>query len=247
MCVYIPPVLLYDCPMKELHELWPGGLRYAGDPIGTDSLALADFAARFPARTGCDLGCGSGILLLLLARERKDLTMDGVELRPNAVETCRRNIAANGLGERCRVLQGDLRSCGLPRGSMDLVVSNPPYFPAGAGGMSPDKDRAAMRTESAALPELCRAAAELLRQGGAFCLVHRTARMGEVFAALADSGLEIKRLRLMAADPVSAPSLFLCEARRGAKPGVTMEPVLFQRGPDGRETEEYRRICHWEG
>ena len=245
MCVYIPPVLLYYDSMY-FKELWKDGLLYAGDPVGTDSLALADFAARFPARRGCDLGCGSGILMLLMARARKDMTMDGVELRPNAVEDCRRNIAANGFGERCRVLQGDLRSCGLPRGSMDLVVSNPPYFPAGAGGTSPDGDRAAMRTESATLPELCSTAAGLLRQGGAFCLVHRTARMGEVFAAFTNSGLEIKRLRLMAADPGSAPSLFLCEARRGANPGVAMEPVLFQRGPDGRETAEYRGICHWE-
>lgn len=236
------PVLLYYGYMKEL---WKNGPLYAGDPIGTDSLALADFAARFPARRGCDLGCGSGVLLLLLAWARPELAMDGVELRPGAALDCRRVITANGLEDRCRVWEGDLRFCGPEPGSMDLVVSNPPYFPRSAGQASPDTDRALMRTESVPLTELCKRAAALLRPGGAFCLVHRTARMGEVFAALAGAGLEVKRLRMVAVRPESAPSLFLCEARRGAKPGVIMEPVLFQRDTDGNETAEYRRICHW--
>ncbi|MBR4443776.1 MAG: methyltransferase, partial [Clostridia bacterium] len=117
--------------MKERTELWPGGLSYAGDGVGTDSLALADFARTPGARRGCDLGCGSGVLMLLLARENAALAMDGVELRAEAAALCRENIEANGLADRCRVYEGDLRSAPPAAGSMDLAVSNPPYFPAG--------------------------------------------------------------------------------------------------------------------
>lgn len=245
--VYIPLILLYYGNMDDtLRQLWPGGLLYAGDPVGADPLALADFAGRVPARRGCDLGCGSGILMLLLARQRPELVIDGVELRPRAAEDCRRNIAANGLQDRCRVTVGDHRYIGPAPGSMDLVVCNPPYFPREACPPSPDPERALIRTETATLRELCVRAAELLRQGGAFCLIHRLDRMGEFFAALAAAGLEARRLRLVAAAPDRPPTLFLCEARRGVKPGIAMEPVLFQYGPDGRETAEYRRICHWE-
>ena len=231
----------------ERKELWPGGLSYAGDSVGTDSLALADFARTPGARRGCDLGCGSGILLLLLARETPALHMDGVELRGAAAELCRENIEANGLTERCRVLVSDLRCAPLKAGSLDLVVSNPPYYPADRGAPPPDAERAAMRRESATLPELCRAAARLLRPGGDFCLVHRAERLAELFAALAAAGLEPKRLRFFAASPERPPSLFLCRARRGAGPGLTVDAPLFQYGPDGAETAEYRRITHWEG
>ena len=227
-------------------ELWPGGLVYAGDPVGTDSLALADFASDAEASLGVDLGCGSGILLLLLARDIPALYMTGVELRPSAAEECRQNIRANGFSDRCRVLTGDLRSVALPRGEADLAISNPPYFPAGRGGVSPDPDRAAMRTESATLDELFATAAALLRPGGAFCLVHRRSRMTEVFAAGAGAGLEPKRLRLVSAGPDRAPSLFLLELRNGAPPGLVTEPTLYQRDHNGTETAEYRRICHWE-
>ena len=219
---------------------------YAGDPVGADSLALAAFAGCVSARRACDLGCGSGILPLLLCHALPELRMYGVELRPRAAAECRENLERNGFGERCRIVAGDLRAADFPAESMDLVVSNPPYFPSDRGAVSPDPDRAAMRTESAALPELCAAAARLLKTGGAFCLIHRTGRMAEVFAALRENDLEPKRMRFFAAGPGTEPKLFLLEAVKGAAPGLLTEEPLYQFGPDGRETDEYRTITHWE-
>jgi len=238
--------LLYDTDMDKYKELWPGGALYAGDPVGADSLALADFAGKIKAARICDLGCGCGILLLLLGRGRESTELRGVELRTAAAEQARRNARANGMADRCRIVTGDLRAVPFPAESAELVISNPPYFPAGAGGISPDPDRALMRSETADLGQLCAAAAKLLTPGGAFCLVHRTERMAEVFRALSAAGLEPRRLRLMAAGPKSPPWAFLCEARKGAGPGLAVEPTLLQRGEDGRETREYLQICHWE-
>lgn len=226
-------------------RLWPGGPAYEGDPVSGDSLALAAFVRGEGVRQVCDLGCGSGLLALLLCWEYPLLTAAGVELCPEAAERCRENLRRNGLDSRCRVCTADLRQAPLDPESFDLVVSNPPYFPAGEGDASPDLRRDRMRRESATLPQLCAAAARLLRRGGAFCLVHRTWRLAQVLSALQAAGLEPKRLRLMAHAPGAAPSLFLCESRRGGRPGLEMEPVLFQTGLDGRETAEYRRICHW--
>ena len=242
----IPPDLVYDRDMDTIKELWPGGLKYTGDPVGTDSLALADFAMRVKGTRGVDLGCGSGILMLLLALSRPDLRMLGAELRPNAAESCLANIRANALTDRCGVVCEDLREV-CPRDALaDLAVSNPPYFPRGRGGVSPDPDRALMRTETAAPEEMCASAAMCLRDGGSFCLVHRTERIAEIFDALRGAGLEPKRLRFLASGPDAPPSLFLVEARKGARPGLAPEPTLFQFGPTGNETAEYRRICHRE-
>ena len=167
-------------------------------------------------------------------------------LRPEAAARCADNLRRNALEARCTVRLGDLRERPVHPGTMDLVVSNPPYFPAGTGMVSPRADRRTMRTESASLPELCAAAALRLRPGGSFCLVHRTERMGEVFAALAGAGLEPKRVRFFAGRPDRAPVLFFCEARRDADPGLGWEPTLCQFLPQGGETPEYRKICHIE-
>ena len=56
----------------EYDDLWPGGPRFvrsgAGFALGTDSVLLADFAAQRRARRIADLGCGAGVLTVLLLR-----------------------------------------------------------------------------------------------------------------------------------------------------------------------------------
>lgn len=231
-------------------ELWPGGPLFRQSEhflLGTDSILLADFAQPRGAARGIDLGCGSGILSLLLARKSEKLRMTGLELLPEAAAAARENMAANGLTERCEVIEGDIRrSRELFRaGSFDLAVSNPPYFAAGAGVPAPRADRAAARSEeSCSLEELVAAAARLLRSGGALFLVYRPERLSELFCALHAQGLEPKRLRLVCGRIDAAPGMALVEARRGGKPGLRVEPMLILRDPDGGESEEYRRIYH---
>ena len=145
---------------------------------------------------------------------------------------------------------GDLRDAAvLPEAnSVDFVVCNPPYFAANSGKTAPDRPRAVARSESeCTLADVARAAARSLRQGGRLALVHRSERLAEVFAALAAERLEPKRLRFVQHRPGSAPGLFLCEAVRLGRPGLTVEAPLVLYGEDGRESDEFRRIYHLGG
>ncbi len=236
--------------MAEYSELWPGGPVFAQAvhaPLCTDSILLADFVRPERAARGIDLGCGSGILALLLLHRTPGLRMTGLELLPEAAELARENLARNGLDGRGEILTGDIREHRrlLPAGGFDLAVANPPYFPVARGALSPDPDRAAARGELACtLDELCAAAAYLLRTGGSFFLVHRPERLSELCACLSAHGLEPKRLRLVCHRTENAPSLVLLEARRGGKPGLQIEPMLVLTAADGTESEEVRRIYH---
>ena len=125
------------------------------------------------------------------------------------------------------------------------MISNPPYFPAGSGAVSPDPGRALARSEQGcSLEELCDAAAWLCREGGRFCLVHKPEQLSRLFCVLSARGLEPKRLRLVCPRPASPASLVLIEARRAGRPGLVIEPDLILRDESGRETGEYRRIYH---
>ncbi len=231
-------------------ELWPGGPRYcpAGHfPLSTDSVLLGDFARPGSARRGIDLGCGAGILLLLALRKSEKLHMTGLELLPEAAAAAQANLERNGLTARGAIVVGDLRRhrALFRAGSFDFAVANPPYFAPASGAVSPEKERAAARAEeSCTLQELSEAAAWLLRTGGSFSLVYRPERLSELLLTLSSHGLEPKRLRLVCRCADSAPSLVLLEARRGGRPGLTFEPALLLTGPDGGESEEYKRIYH---
>ena len=233
--------------MERAERLWPDGPRYRYDeqcfPPSTDSFLLGSFAAPRRGERVCDLGAGTGLLgLLLLAREPA-LTVTGLELSPDACELAARTAAANGLTDRLVTLPCDLRERSqLPAaGSFDLAVSNPPYFPAG-GGRTAAGSRGTARSElTCTMEQLCAAASYLLRSGGHFCLVYRPERLAELMETLRRYRLEPKTLRFVQKNGTSAPSLVLLECRRGGKPGLSVEPPLLLRLPDGSESPDVRR------
>ena len=235
--------------MERMDHLWPDGPCFFYDdrlfPPGTDSFLLSAFPRLRAGQRVCDLGAGTGLLGLLLLARQPELRVTGVELLPAAAALGAKTAAANGLTGRLEVLPGDFRQIRalLPAGRFDLVVCNPPYFPADGGVLAAGPGRQAARAElNGTLEDICGAAAWLLRWGGAFCLVHKPERLTDVLCALRQSGMEPKRLRLVCKSAEAAPSLLLVEARRGGKPGLSLEPPLVLQGAEGAPSPELDTI-----
>lgn len=203
----------------KTEQLGPYTLRWEEGvfPLGGDTLALGTFSTVKPGWRVCDLGTGSGALLLLLARRKSGLSLTGVEIDPLSAQTARENLEANRLpGE---IVTGDLRTAPLSPGSFDLVISNPPYFPVGSG----KSGGRARSEECCSLEEFCAAAGRLTKNGGRFSLCHRPERLADVICALRAHGLEPKRLRLVSHSPDHPPSLLLLEAVKQGRPGLKIE------------------------
>ena len=236
----------------EYDELWPGArfLRSGdGFSLGTDSVLLAAFAGGTRVRRLADLGCGAGVLTVLLLQKLPEAAAFGIELQADAAALCRENLALNGLSHRAEIRTGDLRDRStLPEaGAFDLVAAKPPYFPAGSGYTAPDERRGTARDERCCtLRDICAAAAYLCRWGGAFAVVHRPERLSELFCAMTDCGLEPKRLRMVCRTAGDAPSLVLAEGRRGGKPGLTILPPLALYDAGGAESAELQKLYHKE-
>ena len=94
--------------------------------------ALLEWALRQPLPDSpviVDLCTGSGALAVALATERPDARVIAVDDDPVALGYARRNAPA-----AVRVLQADVADPGVLSdlaGTVDLVVANPPYIPAG--------------------------------------------------------------------------------------------------------------------
>ncbi len=190
--------------------------------LGGDSLALAAFATVKQGDAVCDLGCGPGSLLLLLAAREPFVSLSGVELDADAAELVRRNLAENELpGE---IIGGDLRQKPFAPEAFDLVISNPPYFPK-RNGKSGGRARC---EETCTLEELCVSAARLVNNGGRVALCHRPERLVDVLCALRENRLEPKRLQMVCHAPDRAPSTVLVEAVKNGKPSLTVLPNLLR-------------------
>ena len=194
-------------------------------PLGEDALRLAAFATVRRSWKVCDLGTGSGCLLLLLSGRATGLDLYGVELDPTAARAARDNLMENGLGGT--VWTGDWNTLPGGTGPFDLVVSNPPYFAQGSGASG---GPARMEGRDG-LESLCRTAARLTRNGGRFALCHRPERLAEVLDVLRAHRLEPKRLAFVKNRADAAPWLFLVEAQKNRKTGLRVEPdVLISAG-----------------
>ena len=214
-------------------------------PPGTDSFLLSSLPQLKPGLRVLDLGAGSGLLGMLLLRRCPDITVTGLELDPLAAALGQRNAQENGLSQ-LSFRQGDLRdSSNVPAGQFDLVICNPPYFPAGSGASAPGAARRTAREEvSCTLEDVCSAAVRALRWSGSFCLVHRADRLTDVLCAMRAARLEPKRLRFVQKNATTAPSLLLAEGRMGGNPGLKPEPPLILQQSDGSPTAEVDAIYY---
>lgn len=204
--------------------------------FGADALLLAAFARPQKQDNVCDLGTGCGVIPFWWLSRGLLRHADGVDISPEAIALAQQSLQHNHGEDSLSFLCGDWDKLTdvLPQGVYDLVTCNPPYFPPGSGGVSADPMQRRIRHEpdDAMLNRLCRSAGRLLKNGGRFALCHRPERLCDVLLALRSSGLEPKRLQLVHNRAETAPWLFLCESRKGGKPGLSILPPLLPASPD---------------
>ncbi len=219
------------------------GYRYSLDPI-----LLASFVKPQSDDIVLDLGTGSGILPLLLARMYGVSCITGIELQSAMAERAQRNVALNGLSDRIMIILGDVRNINtyLQPESCKLVVSNPPFRPADGGRIAPNSERAMARHELAGgLPDFIGAAKFSLAQGGRFAIIYLAERLAELFSTLIMHGLQPKRLRTIHSYFGSSAKLVMVEARKGGKVGLEVStPLYIYEGSSAARnyTREIRQI-----
>lgn len=77
-----------------------------------------------------DLCTGSGCLAILAAKAFENAHVDAVDISAAALDVAQANVALHHMGDRVRLLQGNLYGALPARPSYDLILCNPPYVNA---------------------------------------------------------------------------------------------------------------------
>ena len=226
--------------METLHNGFTLEICQGGFPLSTDSMALAGFVKLPKNAKVLDLGAGCGTLGLLLCAKDDGCFVLGVEIDPKAHETALLNAQNNHIPHRLQSLCGDVKTADIPSGHFHICVSNPPYF---SGGPASKSCPVARQEQSLSLDDLFSKAANALRYGGDFYLVHKPERLAEICALGSKYTLEPKRLQLLRHRADGPVSLILVQCRKGGKPGLLWEEESLHN-PDGSPTDYYKSLYH---
>lgn len=148
----------------------------SGNKVGVDGVLLGSWV-EIPS--GCsriaDIGCGCGIIALMLAQRSADSKIIGIEVEPLAAEEASENAIKSPFKEIIEILNIDFETLiqDINAGNiepMNLLVSNPPFF--ASGGNPKESERMLARHAGTLSPEILLAkGAECLTQTGMLAFI----------------------------------------------------------------------------
>lgn len=113
-----------------------------GMKVCTDSVLLGAWAGVGNTRRILDLGCGCGLLALMMAQRAPQARIFAIDINQRAIDAATANFAASPWAARIEATLCDAAEH-TPDQPYDLIVCNPPYFSSTL--VSPDADRAQAR------------------------------------------------------------------------------------------------------
>jgi release factor glutamine methyltransferase len=139
-----------------------------------------------------DLGTGSGAIALALQHTRRDAHVTAIDASPEALAVAQANATRLGLPVRC-LLSHWLQNWNGAQGSVDLVVSNPPYIAEGDPHLAQLQHEPTMALTSGPdglrdIRTIVQQALAVLKPGGWLLLEHGFDQADAVAALLAQAG-----------------------------------------------------------
>lgn len=232
---------------EKVEDLGIQGLKIiqtkSGFCFGSDAVLLSRFARFKKGARVLDMCSGTGIIPVLILAENPTLSIDAVEILPEAADMAGRTMILNSLEDKICVRCADLNDAADIYGKrvFDAVTCNPPYMNKGGGLVNPNDRLAAARHEIfCSLDGVVKSAAEVLKQGGKLFMVHRADRLCDVITSFRKYKIEPKRLTMVQPNSKSAPNLILIEGSYGGRAQLIVTAPVFMYDDEGNYIQQIK-------
>ena len=227
------------------------GYRY-----NSDSLFLWDFARKncsFKASQSLlDVGCGCGILGLLLARDF-NCALSCIDIQPQNCELAQINAKANDI--KASIICADFfkdwesgnsvgNSAGnfrIPSLNFERIICNPPFYDFGGENKNAHKNtsRNASSFDISAFASKC---SKLLAPKGELVLCYDVRLVDRLLQALLQAGLKPIKLAFLHSKPSKPANVVLVVAKKGAKSPLCVFGSLFACNESGTHSDFAKEV-----
>ncbi len=214
-----------------------------GYRFALDSILLAHFLVLNAKEEAIEIGCGNGIILILLSRLRKYKRLVGVEIQNELAELARLNVKENEI-RNIEILHQDARQLPntIPPHSFHLLYSNPPYRKVGTGKLNPSKEKAIARHElKMNLQDLVMLADQFLNDEGRLSVILPSFRETDWMKIIQDHQYSVSSRRYVHSFSDTPPTFVLLTATKGKSSMVELDPLTIYEEP-GKYTHEMEAL-----
>ena len=236
---------------ERIDDLQRNGYRIIQNPerfcFGMDAVLLSSFAKAKSGERVLDLGCGNGIIPILMEAKTKGEKFFGLEIQEESADLARRSVSLNELDGKIEIVTGDMKEAVdiFGAASFHVITMNPPYMTGNHGLVNPEDAKAIARHEiTCNLEDMISQASKVLKSKGRFYMVHRPFRLAEIMSLMIKYHLEPKRMRLVYPYVDKEPNMVLIEGLKGGNSRITVEPPLIVYEKPGVYTEELKRMYY---
>jgi tRNA1Val (adenine37-N6)-methyltransferase len=205
--------------------------------LTTDSLVLAGLTNLEGNDKVLDVGTGTGVIALLLKDRFPEITVDAIDINPDAVVLAKKNFQSFHDPSGLRVSQGPINS--LPPKSYDLIISNPPYFNDSLASPQTWKTQARHTTEWN-WTTFFEEASRRLNIEGKVAIILPYSALEEICSIANKSRLHLTRLTKISDQAQTPTKLVRLEFQKKAFPYT--EDHLVLKDSDGSFSEEYKGV-----
>lgn len=233
---------------ERLDDLQLDGLKILQNPQGynftSDSVLLANFVQTKHKDICVEVGTGCGIISILVNYKEKPKKIYAFEIQKDVAELAKKNIQLNNIQNIEIIVDNFANSLEyINAGQIDVIFANPPYFKYDKNVSGLNEQKNISRFDKYLKPEdLFCSASKLLKFGGKLYFIYDANRLNEVFNKLKQSNFEPKRMYFVHPNANKNSTIFVCEAVKGAKEGLTIMPPLFTNNLDGDYIQTIQKL-----
>lgn len=226
-----------------------------GYRFSIDSVLLAHLTRVRPQWNALDLGCGNGIigLILLYRWQHLGLSLTGIERQKSLFKLAQRNMAANHFSEKAKVICGDIRQIDqlVTPESYDLVVCNPPFYKSSHGRQNANIEaREARHQLHGSLQEFLRSSFFAVKNKGEVSVVYPAAQLQELLYAAKSCRIPAKSIDIIYSypdDSMSARLVIVTCVKNGSGLSRVNPPFYIYEKKKGQYSEAVRSFFSSDG